>query len=219
MAVTYLGQPYEYTIASDYINYLFALIFTIEAILKLLGFGFKQYFSEAWNIFDFIVTFGSDIGVILKLTTGNSNVAALLVVRMFRIGRIFRLIQNAKSLRTLFNTLMLTLPSLANVGGILLLMLFIYTIIGVQLFAKVKNGELLDDRINFRNFGTAFLSLVRSATGEIWNILMYDCLVSDECINDPPYNSNYCLDTNDIDCVELNGCGTWMAYMYIIYNL
>eukprot|EP00494_Astrolonche_serrata_P026864 UN27127 len=34
-------------------NYVFTIIFFIEAVLKLLGLGITQYFTNKWNVFDF----------------------------------------------------------------------------------------------------------------------------------------------------------------------
>lgn len=214
MLVSHFGESYIITQTLDILNYIFAIIFTIEMILKLIGLGFKQYFSDGWNIFDCCVTVGSDIGVILKLSMGSSNLSVLLVVRAFRIGRVFRLIQSAKSLRTLFNTLVLTLPSLANVSGILLLFFFIYAIIGLQLFATVKNGDYIGDYMNFRSFGMSLLTLFRCSTGEVWNLIMYDCITLSDCENDVLYNPDMCGFSDKEDCIPLNGCGTNLGYLY-----
>ena len=43
-----------------------------------------------------------------------------------------------KGLNRLFTALLLSLPKLINVGGILLLFFFLFSILGVQLFAKQK---------------------------------------------------------------------------------
>ena len=51
--------------ALEIINFIFTAIFILEAILKMLAWGFKQYFADEWNIFDFVVALGSLIGVIL----------------------------------------------------------------------------------------------------------------------------------------------------------
>ena len=46
------------------------------------------------------------------------------VVRIFRIGRLFRLLRFAKGLNKLFNAFLMSLPKLVNVGCILSLLLF-----------------------------------------------------------------------------------------------
>ena len=50
---------------NDILNYVFAAIFTIEAIIKIIAFG-KFYFKDNWNIFDFIIVIGTAIAIILS---------------------------------------------------------------------------------------------------------------------------------------------------------
>jgi hypothetical protein len=71
------------------------------------------------------------------------------VARAFRIGRIFRLITKAKFLRVIFNTIIITLTSLANVGALMILLLFIFSILGVQIFSTVKLQDTLNQDANF----------------------------------------------------------------------
>lgn len=68
---------------------------------------------------------------------------------------------STKNLRVLFTTLLVTLPSLANVGSLLFLLLFVYSIMGMQLFAFVKFGDTLDEHANFHDFWSSFITLVR----------------------------------------------------------
>ncbi len=90
------------------------------------------------------------------------------IIRAFRITRVFRLVKRATNLKLVFNTFVFTLPALANVGGLLLLLLYLYSILGVYLFAEVKRNGLLTDNFNFENFGNAFLTLFTVATGDGW---------------------------------------------------
>lgn len=50
----------------DFTNYVFTIIFLIEAILKLIAFG-GSYFNNSWNKFDFFVVVSSIFDVLLKL--------------------------------------------------------------------------------------------------------------------------------------------------------
>jgi hypothetical protein len=52
---------------SEISNYIFTTIFTVEAIIKLIGLGPKIYFKEGWNIFDFIIALGSLLSIILSI--------------------------------------------------------------------------------------------------------------------------------------------------------
>lgn len=86
---------------------------------------------------------------------------------------------------------MVTLPSMANIGSLLILIVLIYAILGVYLFAQVKLSGDLTDHANFRSVGTAFITLIRITTGESWPNLM-EALSRDndiryKCITNPTY--------------------------------
>ena len=50
--------------------------------------------------------------------------------------------QRAENIKKMFDALITTLPGLTNVGMLLALMFFIYSVVGVQLFATVAyNGD------------------------------------------------------------------------------
>ena len=114
------------------------MIFTIEAILKLAAFGFKGYFSLHWNKFDFTIVVLTIISTIITVSTSANVGAATTFLRAFKITRILRLVRKAKSLMVIFETFVITIPALANVGCLLFLIIYIYTILGMQLFAEVK---------------------------------------------------------------------------------
>lgn len=120
------------------INYVFAAIFSIEASLKILGLGPKIYFAERWNCFDFFIVIGTIISIFITLFTSVTIGPATTFIRAFRISRIFRLIKRARRLKIIFETFIVTIPALTNVGGLLVLFLYIYAILGVQIFATVK---------------------------------------------------------------------------------
>ena len=81
------------------------------------------------------------------------------------------------SLRVLLHSLVKSLPSLMSVGSLMLLLLFIYAVLGVQLFYSVRFNEMLNEDANFTNLGKALITLFRCATGESWNGIMHDLQV------------------------------------------
>ena len=56
------------------------------------------------------------------------------VFRILRVSRLFKLVKSFEEMQNLIQTLILSLPSLINVGTLLLLVFFIYAILGVFLF-------------------------------------------------------------------------------------
>lgn len=187
MAIGFFGQDDAYSFALDCANFVFAMIFNLECVFKLYAFE-KHYFYTMlgnrlmlnnWNIFDFIVVVGTNFGIATTglpdpNRTGGGGGTGASVVRMFRIGRLLRLINGAKDIKKMFDTLIVTLPGLANVATVLFLLFFIFAVIGVQLFSTVAYHGELGPHTNFRNFGMALLTLARFATGENWNGFMYD---------------------------------------------
>ena len=99
------------------------------------------------------------------------------MLRVFRVLRILRLLKGAKGVRDLLMTLVLSFPALVNVFGLLALCMFIYSILGVQLFTFVMRGDNLTDDRNFDTFGQAALLLFQVITGDGWSGLMEDCMV------------------------------------------
>jgi hypothetical protein len=102
--------------------------------------------------------------------------AVMTVIKAFRCFRIFKIIKKYKSLRILFFTFVGALPQLTYVGGLLLLFIFLYSVLGVFLFADKAYQEAYDPHANFRNFGNATLALFRMSTGESWHEIMYDSI-------------------------------------------
>ena len=102
--------------------------------------------------------------------------------------RLLRLMEGSIH-KALFDTIIGTLPAVFNISALLFLMMYIYAIMGMQLFAKVQFYKSYDGHANFRSFGSSLLSLLRFATGESWNGLMYDAATATSgCVSDPSYN-------------------------------
>ena len=110
MAIKHDGIDTSLEEVFEYLNYLFAFIFNLEMILKLIGLD-KQYFYSAWNVFDMIVVIGTDFGIVLDLfSSGSSMSTAVTVVRAFRIMRIVRLVRKQENIKIILDTLVNIIP-------------------------------------------------------------------------------------------------------------
>ena len=58
LAVKWYMMPGYVITVVEILNYIFMIIFTIEAIIKLIAMRSK-YFKDGWNVFDFIIVLGS----------------------------------------------------------------------------------------------------------------------------------------------------------------
>ncbi len=215
------------TINSDVVESLswaFSTIFAVEMMLKITAFG-HLYFRLGWNRFDFTIVFGMAAGFILRLIIKDQDLVSSIttMVSLMRIGRLLRLVRHVKELRTPFNTIIAVMPSILNVGGLLLLLFFIYASIGVELYAMIAfNGNGQSEQSNFRSIGNAMQFLMKISTGEAWNSLMYTMLEErDDCVSDPVYNeaSPWCIDEKDYpNCTEINGCEAGYSVFIFFYS-
>ena len=98
------------------------------------------------------------------------------VIRLARIGRILRLIKGAKGIRTLLFALMMSLPALFNIGLLLFLVMFIFSIFGMSNFGYVKHGAGIDDLYNFETFGNSMICLFMITTSGGWDGLLLPIL-------------------------------------------
>jgi len=78
-----------------------------------------------------------------------------------------------------------------NIGSLLLLLIYIYTILGVQLFAKVLVQGAFNEYANFQEFWKAFMLMIRCSTGEAWNELMFSAAVQPTAILDCTFDPTY----------------------------
>ena len=191
LAVTHWVKPGGMTdlelAVEDFIeitNTLFAFLWTVEVILKLVAFNAQSYFSFTWNRFDFLLAMCglSELLIeVLTRATGTNDEAwaqeFMMVLRLVRVARLMRVVKNVGSLRTLLHSLVKSLPSLLSVGSLLLLLLFIFAVLGVQLFYNVAFNDFVNEYANFTNIGIALITLFRCATGESWNGIMHDLQV------------------------------------------
>ncbi|XP_077074744.1 sodium channel, voltage gated, type VIII, alpha subunit a isoform X5 [Siphateles boraxobius] len=156
-----------------WVNFIFIVSFTSEFVLKLFALR-HYYFTNGWNIFDCVVVILSIVGMFLADLIEKYFVSPTLfrVIRLARIGRILRLIKGAKGIRTLLFALMMSLPALFNIGLLLFLVMFIFSIFGMSNFAYVKREAGIDDMYNFETFGNSMICLFMITTSAGWDGLL-----------------------------------------------
>uniref|UniRef100_A0A8C7YC86 Sodium channel protein n=1 Tax=Oryzias sinensis TaxID=183150 RepID=A0A8C7YC86_9TELE len=160
-----------------WVNFIFIVVFTTEFLLKLFALR-HYYFTNGWNIFDVVVVILSIVGMFLADIIEKYFVSPTLfrVIRLARIGRILRLIKGAKGIRTLLFALMMSLPALFNIGLLLFLVMFIFSIFGMSNFGYVKHSAGIDDMYNFETFGNSMIILFMITTSAGWDGLLLPIL-------------------------------------------
>ena len=62
---------------------------------------------------------------------------------------------------------------MVNVGSLLVLLLYMYSVLGVFLFADIKWTNSLSTYVNFDNIGVTAMTLLRVSTGENWHDVLF----------------------------------------------
>uniref|UniRef100_A0A8C5UET9 Voltage-dependent L-type calcium channel subunit alpha n=1 Tax=Malurus cyaneus samueli TaxID=2593467 RepID=A0A8C5UET9_9PASS len=219
LAMQHYGQSCMFKEAMNILNMLFTGLFTVEMVLKLIAFKPKGYFSDPWNVFDFLIVIGSIIDVILSETNvtpeahpgsmcENSRIS-ITFFRLFRVMRLVKLLSRGEGIRTLLWTFIKSFQALPYVALLIVMLFFIYAVIGMQVFGKIALNDTteINRNNNFQTFPQAVLLLFRCATGEAWQEIMLACLPDKKC--DPesePANST------EAD----HSCGSSFAVFYFI---
>lgn len=94
------------------------------------------------------------------------------VIRVLRLGRLLRFFQGAKGIRKLLFTIIKSAPALKNIGTLIALILFIYAIIGMNLFQTLEDSETITPVANFKTWFQSFCLLFRIATAASWNYVL-----------------------------------------------
>ena len=165
----------------EYANVAFVIIFTLEAVLKIIGLG-RRYFMSKWNQFDFFLVVVALIGVSAEASGADGAVKKIATIgRIFRVARAGRLVKMSTSMQIMLSTFITSIPQIGNVLGIILLLVFIYSVFGMHVFANIRRGAFLNDHANFDSFGASLETMFRATTGESYNGIMHDLMVQ------PPY--------------------------------
>ncbi len=93
------------------------------------------------------------------------------VVRVVKVGRVLRLVEGARGIRTLLFALVISLPALLNIGLLLFLVIFIYSIFGMNLFMYVKYDGSINELFNFENIFRSMITLFPLCTSAGWLVI------------------------------------------------
>lgn len=179
-------------------NEFFTWIFFIEMIMKLIGLGWSNYKLDSYNLFDAVIVIISLVDWTLSRIPGLDAGSAL---NAFRALRLLRMMKLSKSWHALAEILRKTAKSLKDIGNfsmLLLLFMYIFALLGMELFANIalidgddnlvvgeeavlelyalgaSEGKFYSfPRDNFNSVGWALTTVFIVIIGEDWNWSMY----------------------------------------------
>lgn len=114
----------------------------VEALIKLIGQGVRVYIKDEWNIFNFTIAIISALGILISFYNPTTMKGSITFLRSFRILRILRLLKKGgRSLHMIFNTFVITFHQLVNIGALLMILIYMYSVLGMILLGMtMRNG-------------------------------------------------------------------------------
>ena len=196
------------------------MIFTIEAVVKIIA-QKGLYFKDSWNLFDFTIVVATIIILGMAWAGLGEDIEILgTILRTLRIGRVFRLVKKQEKLQAIFVTLLEATPAMASLGLLLMLLIFMFAIIGMSQFSLVDldGAAEMNNHVNFQTFGASFLTLIRCSTGEAWNSIMFDSSqprsILYQCIENEDYYTIIERGDDPTDTYGPKGCGNPFAVAF-----
>jgi hypothetical protein len=190
----------------------------------LIGLGLREYIRDSFNCFDgvietiSVVEFGMEMAALAAgETTKKSGLSAL---RSFRLLRVFKLARSWKDLQKLLVTIMKSVMLTTNAAVLLLVIMFIFTLLGMQLFGgKMKyqyygESEADKPKAHFDYFWWAFMTVFQVLTGENWNDVLFN---SEHALKQPEENSTHVMAI--IYFVLCNCVGNFMILNLFFFRL
>ena len=173
-----LSQPADLTAFLSIANDCFTIIFIVEMVIKTIGLSPPEYWRDNFNKFDFTIVMFSIVETLLTFFGIGSDFAGLSVLRTFRVLRVMKLAKKWKSLQDLLITIANSLLDVTVAAALATLMMFIFTLLGMEFFGGKWNVETFGDidnvpRANFDSFGDGFMTVFQVLTGENWNDLLW----------------------------------------------
>jgi voltage-gated sodium channel len=149
---TYPGLDREYGDALDLLNAIFLTFFVVEILLRIASYLPRpwRFFLDGWNVFDFVA-------VGLAFAPGLRENST--VLRLARLARIVRVVHLLPDVRILITAVVRSLPPLGSMAILTTLILFIYGMVGWQLFGDEEPGD-------WGTIGEAMLTLFAMLTLE-----------------------------------------------------
>ena len=137
-------------------------IFIAEMVLKMIANKFFGYFKNGWNWFDFII-------ILTSVLSGVAVFSSFRVLRVFRVFRSlkglrgFKMVSSLKPMQVIIGAIGKSIPGISWTAMLLLVIYYIYSIIGVTCF-----GEVFQDW--FGTIPAAMYTLFQVMTLESWSM-------------------------------------------------
>lgn len=144
------------------IDSFFTLLFLAEAIVKINVYGWKEYWKDGWNKFDFIITLVAIPSLMNIFVETGFATNILLSLRTLRVFKSFRLLKFIPNINGLLKGIGIAVKTSFIVCVAFAILLLIISILSSTLYGKIV-PELFGDP------GTSLFTIFRLFTGDGWS--------------------------------------------------
>lgn len=160
-SIMYIGGFYNDSYLFVVLDSIFTLLFLMEAIVKIGALGWREYWSDGWNRFDFILVLCALPSLINLVTETGLSTNILLSLRTFRAFKSFRLFQFIPNIVYLIRGVKLACKASFVVVIAFLILLLVFSLLTSTIF-----GDIVPEY--FGDPATATYSIFRLFTIEGW---------------------------------------------------
>jgi len=156
--------PTGYDSAQNFAFLGLAMIYVVNIVVRMIGLGTYHFFRSKWDIYDLIVVTGT-IATTVTLLADVQNNTFVQFQKLFLVSIAFNLIQKSDALDQLFKTAVSSLPTIASLLCIWMVLFIVYAIAFTQIFGLTKLGPNGTGTLNFRTIPNALVVLFRTSLG------------------------------------------------------
>ena len=160
-SIMYIGGFYNESYSFVVLDSIFTLLFLVEAIVKIKTYGWKAYWSDGWNKFDFILVLCAMPSLLNLVADTGLSTNILLSFRTFRAFKSFRLFQFIPNIEYLIRGVKLACKASFVVVIAFLILLLVFSILTSTIFGNIAPEYFGDP-------ATATYSIFRLFTIEGW---------------------------------------------------
>ena len=122
----------------DKTEIFFLIFYSIEAILKILGYGFflgdRAYAKDYWNMLDLLIICVGWVSFLLEQAIKNKHSTVLVAFNAIRVLRPLKTVKTIKGLRRLMIALLASVSKLSDITILLFFFFLIFAIAGMQMW-------------------------------------------------------------------------------------
>ncbi len=151
----------------EVVDLVFTAIFTVELLVNLFATLVQEFFGDPWNYFDTVVVSVGLVSIVVPDMPGGD------ILKLMRTFRVFRLFKRIPSLKHLVQSLLKSIPAMANAYVLMTILTSIYAILCVKFFGDISE----EARELFADFFTAMFTLWQVMTGDDWSNIVRDMFI------------------------------------------